>query len=343
MDISEREGRIQTICLLILSTIGVALALYWLRPVMVPFVLALFAAFGLAPLVDFPVRRFGVPRWIAITGTLLLGLIVFGLLGALLSATVTQLADNADVYQARLRELVERMAGGLPLERFGLESEAVTQSLTRIPTSTIGNLLLGTTNALVNALSQSLLVAIFTIYLLLGRAIQRGDPTDTWADAERRVQRYLLTKVVLSALTGVLVGVILGLLSVDLAMVFGLFAFLLNFIPSIGSVIATLLPLPVVIISPEISPLQAVLAILVPGVLQFAIGNVAEPKVMGDAMDLHPVTILLALIFWGMLWGIPGMLLATPITAVLKILMSKLEHTAALSDLLAGRLGSSST
>ena len=86
------------------------------------------------------------------------------------------------------------------------------------------------------------------------------------------------------------------------------------------------------------SPLVAVLAILIPGIIQVTIGNGIEPKVMGDALDLHPVTILLALIFWGMLWGIPGMLLATPITAVMKILLSRLEYTRGLADLLAGRI-----
>ena len=135
-----------------------------------------------------------------------------------------------------------------------------------------------------------------------------------------------------------LVGTVLAILGIDLALVFGLLAFLLNFIPSVGSLIATLLPLPVVVVSPDISATTAVLAIAVPGTIQFAIGNVIEPKVMGDALDLHPVVILLALIFWGVLWGIVGMLLATPMTAVMKILFEKIELTAPIADLLAGRL-----
>ena len=128
------------------------------------------------------------------------------------------------------------------------------------------------------------------------------------------------------------------MLGVDLAMVFGLFAFLLNFIPSIGSIIATLLPVPVVLMSPSLSMPAAIMAIAIPGVIQFSVGNVIEPKIMGDELDLHPVTILLTLIVWGMLWGIAGMLLATPITAVMKILFSKNELTAPIADIMAGRL-----
>ena len=69
------------------------------------------------------------------------------------------------------------------------------------------------------------------------------------------------------------------------------------------------------------------------------IGNVIEPKMLGDSLDLHPITVLLSLIFWGMLWGIPGMLLAAPITAVLKILSENLEITAPVARLLSGKLG----
>ena len=75
-DLPQRERRIQTICLLVLTSIGIAGALYWLRPVMIPFVFSVFIAFGLSPFVNVPVRRFGVPRSIAIAATLLLAFLL---------------------------------------------------------------------------------------------------------------------------------------------------------------------------------------------------------------------------------------------------------------------------
>ncbi|NIP92137.1 MAG: AI-2E family transporter, partial [Akkermansiaceae bacterium] len=134
------------------------------------------------------------------------------------------------------------------------------------------------------------------------------------------------------------VGAILSLLGVPLALAFGLLAFLLNFIPNVGSLIATILPIPVVIITPEISGASAVLAIALPAVVQFAVGSVIEPKWMGDSLGLHPVAILMGLILWGMLWGIAGMLLSTPILVVMKILFEELEGAQPLADLMAGRL-----
>jgi AI-2 transport protein TqsA len=79
---------------------------------------------------------------------------------------------------------------------------------------------------------------------------------------------------------------------------------------------------------------------VLPGLLQFGIGNVLEPKMMGDSLDLHPIVVLLTLILWGMLWGVAGMLLATPITAVMKIMFEASPDTRAFAEILAGRLPS---
>ena len=131
-------------------------------------------------------------------------------------------------------------------------------------------------------------------------------------------------------------GLILWFLGIELAMVFGLLAFILNFIPNVGSIIATLLPLPMVLVHPEFSWFMFLAALFVPGTIQMVIGNVLEPKMLGESLELHPITVLLSLIFWGILWGIPGMLLAAPITAVLKILLEHLELTKPLARLLEG-------
>jgi AI-2 transport protein TqsA len=102
-------------------------------------------------------------------------------------------------------------------------------------------------------------------------------------------------------------------------------------------VIAILLPLPIALIQFD-SSLAIAGVFLLPAAIQVGIGNVLEPLVMGENLDLHPVTILMSLIFWGLLWGIVGMLLATPIMAVLKIIFIRLEITRPIAELLAGRL-----
>jgi AI-2 transport protein TqsA len=167
----------------------------------------------------------------------------------------------------------------------------------------------------------------------LGPSGRAPPPDSLWAKIDGPTKRYLFAMGVLSGATGLLVALTLSLLGVDLALLFGLLAFLLNFIPNIGSVIATLLPLPVVIASPDASLTTAALAFAIPGAIQFTIGNLIAPKLLGDSLDLSPVAILLNLIVWGMLWGIVGMLLATPILVTAKILFENYEATRPLARL----------
>lgn len=334
MNLAQREQRIQTVCLLILSTAAVAAALYWLRPVLVPFVFAVFIAYGLLPLIELQVRQLHLPRPAAVCSTLVLGGVVLSGLGLLVSTSVSQLQDNADAYQLQIEIFVERISAVLPVGNVLTDGHPLTQ----LSIGNVSSLLLNTTNAIVGILSQGLLVLIFVLYLLLGGASREETVGTTWTDIEAKIQHYIVTKGIISLATGGLVGLTLAVLGIDLALVFGLLAFLLNFIPSVGSIIATLLPLPVVVVSPDISASTATLAIVLPGLIQFAIGNVIEPKVMGEALDLHPIVILMALIVWGMLWGIVGMLLATPMTAILKILFERLEPMAPVAQVLAGRL-----
>jgi AI-2 transport protein TqsA len=365
MDRHEYEQRIQTVCLLILTVVAIGTALFFLRPVLIPFVLALFIMYSLSPAIDLQVRRMRIRRWLAVVNTIVLGCIVLVLLWGLLWSSVSQMADNASKYQHQMGLLIENATEKLPLERFGIHTEEVPRFLEapsdlpedgspspedpsdqseklppflELPSGMTQGLLTGVVIAIRSVLSNGLLVVIFMIFLLAGKGAAEPPEGSLRAQIDERIKRYLLTKVLVSGTTGILVGLTLSLLKVELAMVFGLLAFLLNFIPNIGSVIATLMPLPVVVLSPELSPVAKVLAFAIPGLIQFAVGNVIEPKIMGQSLDLHPVVVLLGLIFFGWLWGIIGMIVATPIVAVAKIALERIEVTAPVGRLLAGKL-----
>src|SRR5690606_25430957 len=105
-------------------------------------------------------------------------------------------------------------------------------------------------------------------------------------------------------------------------------------------VIATALPVPVILMNPELDGTAKLGAIAIPGAIQFTVGNIVEPRVMGRSLDLHPVVVLLSLIVWGWLWGIVGVLLAVPMTAAIRIVLEKLGYTQPVADLLAGRASS---
>jgi AI-2 transport protein TqsA len=339
MENEKPDARIQTVCLLIVAAVAIGVAMFYLRPVLIPLVLAVFFTYCLSPIIDFQEKRLKFPPLLASISTALLGCVLLFLLWTLISASVSQIRMNADVYHQQLRQLADDALEDLPLERFGVERDQVSASLFRIPRSNAQAMVSGTVGAIMAVLSNGLLVVIFMIFMLIGKASAHVDPEGLLGQVQSRIQRYIVTKVLVSGMTGILVGVTLSILGVQFAFVFGVLAFMLNFIPNIGSFIATVLPLPVVLLSPDLGPIAKILAIAIPGAIQFAIGNLIEPKIMGDWLDLHPITILCALVYFGMIWGIVGMLLAAPITAVVKIFLQRGSITQPIANVMAGRLG----
>jgi len=392
----DRDQRIQTTCLLILSGVALALSLYWLKGVMIPFVLSVFLSFAFAPLIDVLIRRARFPRTLALLATLAIALTSMVLVGGMVSSSVRGLTGNLERYESSIVSMLEKGAAVLHLEQFqstleelsrveesitdeegvdagpsgdapgsagvdgaqsaedGVETaetgpgrtgdeDAVASLVTAIGrriAPAIGNVL----NGITALLSKSILVMIFLMFFLGGRKnFDIRDNETTLGIVERQVRTYLLTKIIASLATGILTAIALRLIGVPNAMLFGLLAFLLNFIPSIGSIIAAVLPLPMALITFDLETSQGVMSVIltlvVPGGIQFLIGNVIEPKVMGDSLDLHPVVVMLSLIFWGTIWGPVGMLLATPITAVIKMMLEKLEPTRPIARAMSGDLG----
>ena len=329
---TAEQATFNTISLLIIASVAAAVALIFMRSVMIPFVLALLLSFVMQPLVDAMQDRARLPRGVAIAAALLI--IAGGFVGilALITSSVAGMEDNAALYRDRLVALFQRLTAGLNEYGIDLGQAAMVEKIKSLP---LFDWVQKTAGGIMGILSTTFLVLIFTIYLVTGRRAPRAEG-ELLGVMEQKIRSYLITKLCTSATTGILVGLILLAFGLNLALVFGLMAFLLNFIPSFGSIIATLLPLPLALMQFE-STAAIIMVILLPGAVQVTIGNVIEPKLMGDSMDLHPITILLALMFWGLIWGMVGMLLATPITAVLKVVLERFETTRPVAALLAGR------
>jgi AI-2 transport protein TqsA len=201
----------------------------------------------------------------------------------------------------------------------------------------LSRLLTGGLSSAADLVTGGALVFIFVVFLLIGSKPGTRAPGSLLAEIEINAQRYILQMVGFSVATGVLVGVCLAALQVKFAFTFGFIAFLLNFIPTVGPLIATLLPLPVILLEPELSTTAKVLAIVLPAAVQGAFA-VIQPRVQGKGQDLHPVTTMAALVFFGSIWGILGAALAVPVTGVIKIILERIPTTRPAADWLAGRL-----
>jgi len=144
-------------------------------------------------------------------------------------------------------------------------------------------------------------------------------------------------KTVISFFTGLTFGFILWLFGIPLAILFGTLAFVLNFIPNIGPLVANALPVPFLVLNSQLSPVAAITCLILISATQFISGNVVETRLMGKSFDVSPTVLLLALMFFGLIWGIVGMFLATPIVSIVKIVLNQSRGGRNLSELMAGR------
>ena len=317
---------------MVLAAVAMAAALIYTRGVMIPFVLALFVSYIVSPLMEFMESRLRCPRGLSIVMALLVVLVVMTMFVLLIMTSARGLTESAHFYRERLASVAASVLSIFDLLEIDLGQATLLEGLKQFPIlSMVGS----TASSVVAFVSNGILVLIFVVFLLFGRSVRRRE--GIYQEINTKVRRYLITKFVTSATTGILVGLCLTVLDLDLALLFGVLAFFLNFIPSVGSIISTLLPLPLAIVQFN-SWIPIILVIALPGAVQMVIGNIIEPKILGEGLDLHPVTVLFALVFWGLIWGLVGMLLATPITAMVRIVLDRFETTRFIAEIMTGRL-----
>jgi AI-2 transport protein TqsA len=318
--------------LVVIAIFTMGVVLLYARSVLIPFVLAVFISLLIYPILDYQILRLKIPRIFAVVITLIIVLIILAVLFLFVSQAILSVVSTAGRYSDSFVNLVE--SGLEKLKSWGVspnQSEIVATLQQRIP-----GLITNASGTVFGFISDIFLVSIFVIFLLIGRnsnIIRKG----IYSDIYEQIRRYITIKAIVSTVTGFLVWAVLSLFGLELASVFGILAFLLNFIPSIGSIIATLLPIPIAVAQFQ-NPWFILLVVSTPGAIQIIIGNGIEPKLMGKGLHLHPVTILLALSFWGFLWGIPGMFLAVPMTAVVRIILMQFDTLKPIGNLLAGKL-----
>lgn len=317
------------------STIVVIAGLKAAQSLVIPFLIATFLAILCSPVVIWLQRR-RVPTVVAI---LLVVVVVIGVLsafGAVLGGSVKEFTNSIPEYQERVNAMARSSlawARGFPRLAPHLDAEQIMKNLQDV--FDLGALMgfVGTSlKGLLAALSNTLLVILILVFMLVEaagfpakiRAASRGsiDP-ERFAKVVSEVQQYLAIKTLLSLATGTILGVWMSILGLDFAIVFGLLAFLLNYIPTIGSIIAAVPAITLALI--QLGPGRAALILLGFVIVNVAIGNLTEPHLMGRRLGMSTLVVFLSLIFWGWVWGPVGMLLSVPLTMIVKILLENSE------------------
>lgn len=335
------SNRVTTASLLLIVVFIIGVVLKLARPVLFPFFLAIFLSFTLYPVLDF-LTRFKIPRSVAIVFILLVTFFLVFLLGNLLYSSGKTFAAEFPKYGQKINDILVSISERLPIPSKELEPFNLMDQLNF---NNIGNMLLSTLGTFVSFLYNLFLILIFLVFILAGRGETEAkifrsfnrEQGETFIqiknNIDTQIQRYLGIKTVVSFITGLLATVVLLFFGVDFAIVFGFLTFILNYIPNIGSIIATAFPLVIALVQFDtLWPAFWILIIL--GTLQMIIGNFIEPRIMGQGLGLSPLVILFSLFFWGWLWGFPGMILAVPIVAVIKIVTSNIPSLKFISILI---------
>jgi AI-2 transport protein TqsA len=298
------------------------------QPILVPVALAAFFAVTSMPLLKW-LRGRGVPAFLAIPMVLLLIIGLLVAIGYIATTSILEIREAVPAYVARFEMLYANATTWMIDHRIivpgGLDE--VLFSPARLM-----NLVTGLLVSLAGFMSMAFLVALITLFLLAEasgmprklRAFpgQAGSDLGRYSRISAEVQRYLAIKTLTSLSTGIVVGMWALFIGLDFPLFWGLTAFLLNFVPTIGSLVAAV---PAVLLAlVQLGPGGAALTAAGYLAINTVIGSLIEPAVMGRGLGLSPFVVLMSLLFWGWVWGPIGMLLSLPLTMVLKIL---LEHS----------------
>ena len=290
---------------------------------------------------------FRFPMPVCLTASFLTFIFLILALINFLSSTVGDVLDVAPIYQENLTTRLENLP-------FVDMSEFEGQSLPQLLTTwlDIPSFLTSIASSLTGILASGGLILIYIGFLFLEQGHFTNKITALVADPNKEqdankiinrirddIQKYITIKIITSSLTGMLSYIILRIADVDFAGVWGLLIFLLNFIPTIGSIIATIFPALIALAQSDGYTLFLVVLFGI-GALQVCIGNILEPRLMGSSFNLSPIIILLNLALWGYIWGIPGMFLCVPFLIIVTIILSHFPQTRPMAIILSsdGRL-----
>ena len=313
------------------------------KNLIIPFVIALLIWYIIVSLSQwigkFPVAKKYFPNWLnlSISSLIIIGLMAF--VGEMVANNASSMASSLPRYEKRLNNIISQV-----LEQFGLDQfPNVSSIFDQINVSNILSEILSTFSGLA---SNALLIVIYLMFIFTEQAVfskkmralfTSPDSYSKYEDVighiNEAIIKYLSVKSIVSILTAAFSYLIMSLVGVDFAIFWAFLIFLLNFIPNIGSVVATLFPALLTLVQfDHLTPFFII--ILGVGTVQMIVGNVIEPRMMGDSLNISPLVVIIALSLWGAIWGLVGMVLSVPITVIIIIILAQFKETRPMAILL---------
>ncbi len=340
LNTTEKNQRWITYFLGFIVSVIVVVILITFKDILIPITIAILLTYLFHPLLELLKEKLRIPRPVGLILIFILNFAVFYVLGLIFISSFGGFSAKIEFYGGRLSQItrdilgpfnltVRELEGMLGLEIQKFDAGGLLRKLFD------AGIIQGFVSSFSNLISNFFIVMLFWVFMIMGKnkfeERLKVAFSSSSVDTERQIQAineqlqsYLIIKTLISLATGVTFTVILTIYGIDFALFWGLLAFVLNYIPNIGSLLATLFPILIALLEYGFGFTSISIAVLLL-IAQSIYGNIIEPKFLGRTMDLSPVFILFSLIFWGWVWGIVGMFLAVPLAAILKILCSNID------------------
>lgn len=320
--------------LLIFLIVLVFYLLTILSSILIPFVLAFLFASIFQPLIIL-LRRWKIPIWIIVPFITAFTLMVIFGLSNIIYSTVVDIISNKDFLITRINLKLDEIFQWLR-EMFGirLNTRIINKELKNIfDAETISSIVQNFASVLGSFTGSFIMFALYYIFLLIGMGKYKdyfnyvaGKEESNLLKYYERIQKsifsYMLWKTLINLIAAVYVYLVCQFFDIPFSLFWGFLTWLLLYIPTIGSILAVLMPALMAFVQfDSIAEVLVFLAIVI--VFLFLFGNLVEPKVLGSQLRLNTLVVIFGLVFWGYIWGIPGMLLSIPMMVILKIIF---EH-----------------
>lgn len=331
----------------VIAAIMTAGALRIARDIMIPVAVSFFLAMLLAPPIRWLKAR-RVPLAVTSVVSLLIIIAILLLLVDLVRISVANLIDQMPAYTTNVSAILAPL--WKQLSSWGVDEEYIAELRNELDPATVAAFLgstVGTGITSFFALVTNLVIIFFVTLLLLmeGNRFKEkiisafGTRTMILESLEqigKDLQRYIALKTAVSFLTGAMVFLFLSLIGLDFALLWGALAFALNFIPNIGSIVATIPPILLAIVQFHDSPSYAAAVLGGLSAVQIGIGYFIDPRVMGKGLHLSTLVVFLSMLLFGWLWGVVGVLLAVPLAVSMKVVFMHQERLRPLAVMLEG-------
>ena len=272
-----------------------------------------------------------IPKFVAIF--IVLGFIISSIIGICITIvySIEQIQDHFDKYNHQFHLICNEFIQWMKKMGWINDNSRIEWKdiLDHLPFENIGNILLFLFKSTLEMLENITLV-LFIITFLLIECIDPKSNNDILFETRKKIDAeiwtYIVFKTIISIVVGISIGSTLFLFGIDLAFVFGLSSFILNYIPNIGCFIATSLSIPIILLDSEKTLTTKMLSITIPIFIHFIVGNIIEPLLFGDRNRLHPMAILISLLFWSTVWGFVGAILSVPLLIIIRIGIENINH-----------------